>query len=176
MKNKTLIGALAVAALLLASACSANITTNTSGTSNANTKAANTNASSSTTSNSSNANAASSNSAASNSNSGAGNSASNEKGAAQDFTLVNQTGVEIHRVYISPHDSNDWEEDILGRDTLANGDSVDIKFNRGEKAANWDLRVEDSQGHAIEWENLNLLKISKLTLYYKDGKATAQAE
>ena len=173
MKNNILLGAVA-AALLLAAACTANITTNTSNTSNtanAN-KPANTNAASTPA----NTNAASSNSAASNSNSGAGNSASNDKGAAQDFTLVNETGVEIHKVYISPHDTNDWEEDILGKDTLPSGESVDIKFNRSEKSANWDLRVEDSKGNAIEWENLNLLKISKLTLHYKDGKATADTE
>ncbi|HZT57823.1 MAG TPA: hypothetical protein VFA21_04270 [Pyrinomonadaceae bacterium] len=178
MKNKTLLGATAVAALLLASACTANITTNTSNSSNASSananKPANTNAS--TASTPANTNAASSNSAATNSNSGAGDSASNDKGAVQDFTLNNETGVEIHKVYISPHDSNDWEEDILGRDTLPSGQSVDIKFNRSEKAAEWDLRVEDSQGNAIEWENLNLLKISKLTLHYKDGKATADME
>lgn len=95
---------------------------------------------------------------------------------AQDFTLVNATGVEIDKVYIAPHDSDDWEEDILGQDTLPDGENVDIKFNRAEKAALWDLRVEDSKENSIEWENLNLLEISKLTLHYKDGKATAVAE
>jgi hypothetical protein len=92
----------------------------------------------------------------------------------QDFTLVNQTGVEIHKVFISPHDVNDWEEDILGRDTLPNGESVDIKFHRSQKAPLWDLRIEDKQGHSIEWENLNLMQIDKITLEYKDGKATAK--
>ena len=95
---------------------------------------------------------------------------------AQDFTLVNATGVEIDKVYIAPHSSDDWEEDILGQDTLPDGQKVDIKFNRAEKAALWDLRVEDSKENSIEWENLNLLEISKLTLHYKDGKATAVAE
>lgn len=174
MKLKTMIGGLA-AALLLATACTANLTTsnannpaNTAPTSNvapANAAAANTNsAASSNTSANSNA--------ASNPNS----AASSDQSGKQDFTLVNQTGVEIHKVFISPHDSNDWEEDILGRDTLPEGQSVDIKFHRNEKAANWDLRVEDSQGHALEWENLNLLEISKVTLHYKDGKATAETE
>ena len=97
-------------------------------------------------------------------------------GAAQDFTLVNKTGVEIHAVYISPHDGDDWEEDILGRDTLPTDQSVDIKFNRTETAENWDLRIEDSKGNAIEWENLNLLKISKATLFYENGKARAEVE
>ena len=96
--------------------------------------------------------------------------------AAQDFTLVNATGVEIDKVFISPHGSDDWEEDVLGQDTLPTGDKVDIKFNRAEKSALWDLRVEDSKENSIEWENLNLLEISKLTLNYKDGKATAVAE
>lgn len=99
-----------------------------------------------------------------------------DQSAAQDFTLVNKTGVEIHKVYISPHDKDDWEEDILGKDTLPNGETVDIKFHRSESAENWDLRVEDSKGTAIEWENLNLLKISKLTLYYENGKARAEWE
>ncbi|HEV3471121.1 MAG TPA: hypothetical protein VG148_17490 [Pyrinomonadaceae bacterium] len=95
---------------------------------------------------------------------------------AQDFTLVNSTGVEIHALYISPHETDDWEEDVLGRDTLPSGESVEIKFSRAEKAALWDLRVEDKEGNAIVWENLNLLEISKVTLYYKDGKATAEVE
>jgi hypothetical protein len=95
---------------------------------------------------------------------------------AQDFTLINDTGVEIDKVFISPHSSNDWEEDILGQDTLPHGEKVDIKFHRAEKAPLWDLRIEDKQGHSIEWENLNLLEISKLTIDYKDGKATAHAE
>lgn len=96
--------------------------------------------------------------------------------AAQDFTLVNTTGVEIDKVFISPHDSDNWEEDILGQDTLPNAEKVDIKFQRAEKAPLWDLRIEDKQGNSIEWENLNLLEISKVTLDYKDGKATAHTE
>lgn len=95
---------------------------------------------------------------------------------AQDFTLVNNTGVEIDKVFISPHSSDDWEEDVLGQDTLPDGEKVDIKFSRAEKAPLWDLKIEDSKGTGIEWENLNLLEISKLTINYKDGKATAVAE
>jgi hypothetical protein len=53
---------------------------------------------------------------------------------------------------------------------------VDIKFHRSEKAPHWDLRIEDKQGHSIEWESLNLLEINKLTLEFKDGKATAKID
>lgn len=91
----------------------------------------------------------------------------------QDFTLHNETGVEINELYVSPHSSDDWEEDILGQDTLASGDSVEIHFARKEKAKMWDLKVVDKQGNSITWENLNLLEISEVTLHYKNGKAWA---
>src|SRR5690348_3951173 len=58
----------------------------------------------------------------------------------QDFTLVNKTGIEIYSVYISPSKAEDWEDDILGQDTLPTGESVHISFARNEKAAKWDLR------------------------------------
>lgn len=93
--------------------------------------------------------------------------------AAQDFLLVNKTGVEIYALYVTPHEAEDWGDDILGVDTLAPNESVEIKFSRKEKAKLWDLRVEDEEGDYIEWEKLNLLKISSVTLYFKNGKATA---
>jgi len=94
----------------------------------------------------------------------------------QDFTVVNETGVEINKLFVSPHSVNDWQEDVLGQDTLADGDSVNIHFSRSERAAKWDLRIEDSDGNGIEWANLNLLEISKVTLHYKNGKAWADIE
>lgn len=96
--------------------------------------------------------------------------------ADQDFTLVNSTGVEIHALYVSPADKNDWGKDILGKDTLGDGQSAEIKFNAKEDADKWDLRVEDSKGNSIEWSDLDLTEISKVTLHYDDGKATAEVE
>ncbi|HVT34091.1 MAG TPA: hypothetical protein VHE37_00800 [Nevskiaceae bacterium] len=94
----------------------------------------------------------------------------------QDFTLVNKTGVEIHRMYTSPHSTTDWEEDVLGQGTLADGESLHVAFSPKEKAAKWDLKVEDADGNSITWENLNLMEISKITLHYDKGNATADLE
>ena len=91
----------------------------------------------------------------------------------QDFTVVNKTGVTIHKLFVAPHESDDWEENILGKEALEDGDSLDITFGRKEKAALWDLKIEDKEGNAVTWENLNLLKISEVTLHYKNGKAWA---
>jgi uncharacterized protein YcfL len=172
MKNKLLLGGLIAALLLMAAACSSPTPTNSNSTTTTTTTTSNTTANRAATPPASNT----SNTA--NSNTSSNSSASDTQAGAQDFTLVNQTGVEIDKVFISPHDVNDWEEDILGRDTLPDGSSVDIKFHRNEKAALWDLRIEDKGGNAIEWENLNLLEISKITLHYDKatGKATAQTE
>lgn len=95
---------------------------------------------------------------------------------SQDFTLINNTGVIIDSVYISPTYINSWQEDILGQDRLADGDSVNIHFNRQERTTKWDIRVEDSDGNALIWEDINLLAISKVTLYYNNGKGTAALE
>jgi hypothetical protein len=93
--------------------------------------------------------------------------------ASGDFTVVNKAGFEIHALYMTPHSAKEWGADILGVDTLAQNDSVSIVFTRKEKSKLWDLRVEDADGAFIEWDNLDLLAISSVTLYYKNGKATA---
>lgn len=89
---------------------------------------------------------------------------------AQDFVLVNKTGVEIYAVYIAPSDSEDWEEDVLNVETLPSGNSVKIRFAPGADVEYWDIRVEDSDGNALEWYEFNLLEISRITLL-KNGEA-----
>jgi hypothetical protein len=92
----------------------------------------------------------------------------------QDFVLHNETGVEIHELYVSPSTTDNWEEDVLGVDTLPNGESVKITFEDREHRAKWDLKVVDSKDNSIEWENLNLIEISDVTLHYENGKAWAE--
>ncbi|HZG54339.1 MAG TPA: hypothetical protein VEZ40_19720, partial [Pyrinomonadaceae bacterium] len=95
---------------------------------------------------------------------------------ALDFTLINYTGLSLYAVYVSPHDSAGWEENVLGRDELIDGDFVEIKFAPAESAVRWDLRVEDKQGNNAEWKNLNLREISKITLRRGNEVVLAEAE
>lgn len=101
------------------------------------------------------------------------NSVENTIFGEQDFVLINKTGVEIYALYITPHSAGDWGEDVLGVDTLPPGESVVIRFSPRERATYWDLRVEDEDGNYIEWDKFNLKRISKIALYYNNGKATA---
>lgn len=86
----------------------------------------------------------------------------------QDFDLVNNTGFAIKEVYITPHSSNDWGENVFDEGKpLKVGESTTIGFSRKEKAKFWDLKVIDTAGNEFEWENLNLLEISEVTLTRK---------
>lgn len=151
MKNKFLLGALLAVLIITAACSSSNSNANKAAASPTPTAAASPKPSAATSP-----------------------AASTETG--KGFLLVNSTGVEIHALYITPSDSKDWQDDILGRDTLPDGDRTDIKFERGEKAAKWDLRIEDEKGGFVEWHDLNLLELKRVTLLYKNGQPTAETE
>ena len=102
-------------------------------------------------------------------------SASAQEGK-QDFTLHNETGVTIEELYVSPVKTDDWEEDVLGIDVLADGESTEISFSRSTNACKWDLMIKDEDGDQVEWNDLNLCEISEVTLYWKDGKAWAETK
>lgn len=86
----------------------------------------------------------------------------------QDFDLVNNTGITITEVYITPHSANDWGDNVFSDDQpLKNGDTTTILFSRKEKAKYWDLYVVDQADNHFQWDNLNLLEISEVTLTRK---------
>ena len=73
-----------------------------------------------------------------------------------DFKLINSTGLGIDKVFLSPTSSEKWGEDVMGRDVLKNGESVDIKFHSSETECKWDLKVVDEEKDSITWTGLNL--------------------
>jgi hypothetical protein len=93
----------------------------------------------------------------------------------QDFTLVNKTGVDIHNLHISESAKDDWEEDVLGADVLANGDSLEIHFS-GKAACSWDLMVKNEAGEGVFWRKLDLCKATKVTLTCDKGNCSASVE
>ena len=96
--------------------------------------------------------------------------------AKQDFTLVNKTGYEIKNVYVSPAKSDDWEEDVLGKDVFSPGDSWKIKFSRSVKTCKWDLKVvySDDDSSAV-WDNIDLCSVEKITIKYDRKSNTTSA-
>lgn len=93
-----------------------------------------------------------------------------------DFSLVNKTGYVISEVYVSSASTNDWEEDVMGRDVLANNESVDIEFTKGSKGCKWDLKVIYDDGEEAVWDSLNLCATSQVSLRYNRKKGETWAE
>ena len=91
----------------------------------------------------------------------------------QDFTLHNETGKTIQELYVSPNAADNWQEDVLGEDTLETGNHVDVKFARAEKADVWDLRVVFEDGKAVVWTKIKLSEITDVTISFKGGKPFA---
>lgn len=94
----------------------------------------------------------------------------------QDFTLHNNTDVEFHSLHVSPHSVDDWEDDILGKDTLGPGESVKVEFDDHEKHGHWDLKVTDKNGDSLEWFDLNLIEIDEVTLHWDRAKQKGWAD
>lgn len=96
--------------------------------------------------------------------------------ADRDFRLVNQTGYTVREVYVSSTAENDWEEDILDVDTLADDDFVDVLFDRrGKTGCLYDLKLVYNDGDSEEWNRINLCEVSQITVSY-DRNGTAIAE
>lgn len=92
----------------------------------------------------------------------------------QDFTLVNDTGLTIDELYISPTHDDEWQEDVLGVDVLNNGGHVDITFPYADKTdCAWDLKIVDEDGDAVVWEGIDLCAASEITLHYANKRPTA---
>lgn len=94
-----------------------------------------------------------------------------------DFTLVNKTGYVISSVYVGPSKSDTWGEDILGRDTLADGEEVLIKFHPTASVDSYDIKVTyEVDNSSVVWYGYDLTKINKITLYYDHDKDKTSAK
>lgn len=94
--------------------------------------------------------------------------------AKQDFKLVNKTGYELKELYVSPSKAADWQEDVLGQATLADGGAVEIKFHRANTTCKWDLKVVYSVDlSSAVWSDIDLCTIERITIKYnKDADQT----
>ena|ERR1039457_6570637 len=75
---------------------------------------------------------------------------------SQNFTLVNQTGLTIAELYLSPTKEKTWGDDILGEGVLEDNHKMEIKFHHSATACHWDMKVVDSRKSSYEWSNINL--------------------
>jgi len=99
-------------------------------------------------------------------------------GMDNDFVLVNRTGYTLDSVFVSPAKSNDWGDDVMGRNVVVDGDEVLITFHPSEGHSIYDLQIVYDDGTAAVWPNLKLPDIDTLTIRYDrvNDVTTATAE
>lgn len=83
--------------------------------------------------------------------------------ANRHVDIVNKTGKTLTEFYASSTGSNSWEEDILGRDTIANGETFDINIDDGTGACRFDFRAVFQNGGESVKRNVNVCEISTFT-------------
>jgi hypothetical protein len=64
-------------------------------------------------------------------------------GRKSDVTVVNQSAWDIHHLYLSAADENEWGPDQLGNDVIGTGDSFKIM---GIPCDEYDVRLVDEDG------------------------------
>ena len=94
--------------------------------------------------------------------SGSEERASSSDSTNQNFVLRNNTGQTITHVYVSAITSNNWEEDLLGRNVLPDRETLRINFNRSEDECNWDIKVNLADGTSREQRNMNLCRLGEV--------------
>lgn len=101
-----------------------------------------------------------------------------------DFTLVNKTGFTIDEIYVSPNGDDEWGEDVMSLDVLANGKSVEISFDEDYEELLldfdidlYDLKVVDEDGDEYYWTKLKLETINSIEISLdKKGNGIAKVK
>ena len=63
---------------------------------------------------------------------------------------------------VSPHSDDHWGPDILGRDTLANGERAEITFDRDEQQCHWDIKVTYDDHTNNDLRDVNLCETNEV--------------
>lgn len=80
------------------------------------------------------------------------------------FKLVNLTDTEIHEIYISVSNMQNWGSNLLGKnEVFRRGSEIKLEYPISSKDR-YDIRCVDSDGKAILYSEINLASAEKLTL------------
>ncbi|MBA3048882.1 MAG: hypothetical protein KKE42_06105 [Alphaproteobacteria bacterium] len=74
--------------------------------------------------------------------------------------IHNNTGWTMLRFYASDSRITDWQEDMLGRGTLAAGNSIMMNIDDGSGACLYDFKAEFTNGQVLTRFNVNVCQIA----------------
>lgn len=97
----------------------------------------------------------------------------------RNVTVVNGTGYGIKFLGFNNPGDNDWSDNELPPNSvLPDGNSVYVKFNTDDKGCKWNFKIEwaDPGYPGVVWHDVDLCKITTVTLKYNRDTDTTSAE
>jgi len=97
----------------------------------------------------------------------------------RNVTVVNGTGYGIKFLGFNNPGDNDWSDNELPPNSvLPDGNSVYVKFNTEDKGCKWNFKIEwaDPGYPGVVWHDVDLCKITTVTLRYNRDNDTTSAE
>ena len=91
--------------------------------------------------------------------------------SARQIAVVNGCGFTIKRLGLAVTSSSGPAQDLLGQKVLGRGESLRIDIQGGDKG--WEIIAVDSEGTQVNWQNLDLSGVSRITLK-ADGTASLE--
>lgn len=86
--------------------------------------------------------------------------AQSRDGMNRRVRIHNNTGWTMLRFYASDSRITSWQEDMLGRSTLAAGRSIMMNIDDGSGACLYDFRAEFTNGQVLTRFNVNVCRIA----------------
>ena len=84
-------------------------------------------------------------------------------GYDRHVVIKNRTGWTMLRFYASDSRKDDWEEDILGREVLADGRNLRVNIDDGSGACIYDFKAQFTNGEELTRFRINVCSVSEYT-------------
>lgn len=95
----------------------------------------------------------------------AGNNASHNTSGALSYDVVNNTGVTLVDVFVTPAETDHWGNDILPNNLFEAGSTIKVTIppDYGETCM-FDMKITDAAGGHITFTNIDACKLVKLQI------------
>ncbi|MEO7382891.1 MAG: hypothetical protein ABIV25_14260 [Paracoccaceae bacterium] len=80
------------------------------------------------------------------------------------FTLINNSSANLVEMYVSPHEADEWGENILTVDSIKAGDQGGISIADGGDTCDYDMRFVMDTGASVDGTQ-NLCELGTFTLH-----------
>ena len=86
----------------------------------------------------------------------------------RSFTVWNNTGTSIAKLFVSPFEIVDWGDDVLGTDVLSPDEGWEVMFDRFDAGkCLYDIKVITKDGNEVKAIGVDLCAVSDVTFNKK---------